>query len=63
VSALAGWDESRCCCHGPDARECFRSRYSVDPDHYGDDEHDGKFECVCHHEYEEYCLEMEDADL
>ncbi len=45
------WDDSKCCCHFPDGRECFRSRHSVSPDNYHDHEHDGECECACHDEY------------
>lgn len=51
MSVFEHWDDSKCCCHFPDGRECFRSRYIVDPDHYGDHNHDGECECACHHEY------------
>lgn len=44
------WDKSKCCCHCPDSRECFRSRYSVTHDQRGDEE-DGDCERACHGEY------------
>lgn len=58
-----GWNSSHCCCHFPDSRECFRSRYAVSPDNHFDPEHDGECECACHGEYEEYWLDREDAEL
>jgi len=63
MSAIEGWDETKCCCHCPDSKECFRSRYSVHPDNYGDCEEDGDCECACHGEYYEHlqdCGEYEE---
>lgn len=44
TSGIKHWDDSRCCCHDPDARECFRSRHHVENEAQ-------ECECVCHEEY------------
>jgi hypothetical protein len=43
--------QSKCCCHSLDARDCIRSRYSIDPD--DDDNDDQRCECACHSEIAE----------
>ena len=54
--------EPSCCCHCPDARECYRSRNSVDPDDYWDYSEDGECECVCHVADQDGYTEWDDKD-
>lgn len=54
ASPFKHWDNSKCCCHFPDDRECFRSRhhiYSSEEDESESEREDQDCECVCHENY------------